>query len=100
VEWEVNESVLTGGQPEHERPPGKPARPVKLEGRGRGGGRNFDYIKKTFEVVKSVGCGRNLSTCSNLSRRDRQSCFFEWLIDSKLLWENISTIMSVTDISG
>lgn len=38
MEWEVNESVLTGGQPEHERPPGKPARPVKLEGRGRGGG--------------------------------------------------------------
>lgn len=37
MEWEVNESVLTEGQPVHERPPGKHARSIKRES-GRGGG--------------------------------------------------------------
>jgi hypothetical protein len=42
VEWEVNESVLTEGQPERERSPEKHARSIRREGGGEGGKRNFD----------------------------------------------------------
>jgi hypothetical protein len=40
VEGAVNESVLTGGQPERERTPGKHARSIKRED-GGGGGSKF-----------------------------------------------------------